>query len=271
MYWKEAIEGNFHRVVKETKLGLVSDMDGTLSPIVNDPDEAQVTDRNRHLLRELQDILSLLAVISGRAPCDVQKRVGLEGVIYIGNHGLERCIRGQIIPHQDLEKYRPLLKSAKDRLEPQLGPGTQLEDKGATLSIHFRRTNNPRKEEMQLSPKIQEIANEFQLRFTHGRMVFELRPPLKVDKGSALKQIVVEQNLKAVIYLGDDTTDVAAMRMCRTLRKERVCDAWGIGVLSPGMPERLENYADFFVDGVSEVEEFLDWLLMSRKASSTWL
>jgi trehalose 6-phosphate phosphatase len=269
MYWKEAVEGTLHQVVAKHQFGLISDMDGTLSPIVNDPEEASVTSRNKHLLRQLQRYLPLVAVISGRAACDVQEMVGLEDMIYVGNHGLEHCIKGQLVPHEELNLYRPLLKAAKESLQPHLVSGVQLEDKGATLSIHYRRAANPESEEKRLSSKIREISDEFGLRFIHGRMVFELRPPINVDKGSALQQIVNDQSLKAAVYLGDDTTDVAAMRMCQKLRNEGICDAWGIGVISPGMPEELESYADFFLEGVSDVEMFLDWLLMSRKASLT--
>jgi trehalose 6-phosphate phosphatase len=268
MNWRKSVDPTFFKVILEPQLGLITDVDGTLSPIVEDPDKAQVTSQNKKLLNELQQSLPLVAVVSGRAAPDVHDKVGVPGVVYVGNHGLERCVNGDVVVQPEVTQYRPDLKAAMEELEPHMDTGIHLEDKKVTLSVHYRRAVNPQEAETMLSQIVERVADDHNLRFFKGRMVFELRPPIDADKGSAFHHLVSEYNLKAALYLGDDTTDVAALRRARQLRERGECDAWGIGVESPGMPQELGDYADFLIAGVPAVESFLDWLLRSRKASS---
>ena len=89
MNWENAKE-EFLKAINTPRLGLITDVDGTISPIVDVPDEARVTPRNLKLLAELEIQLPLVAVVSGRSAEDVAQRVGLPGLVYIGNHGMER-------------------------------------------------------------------------------------------------------------------------------------------------------------------------------------
>jgi trehalose 6-phosphate phosphatase len=102
-----------------------------------------------------------------------------------------------------------------------------------------------------------------------GKMVFEVRPPIGVDKGYAFRKLVKEHNIAAALFLGDDVSDLGALEMARQMREADECDAWGVGVQSEEAPEALAATADFLADGVPDVEALLDWLLMARKASST--
>ena len=90
-----------------------------------------------------------------------------------------------------------------------------------------------------------------------------------MDKGIAFRRLVEEQKLDAALFLGDDVSDLNALRMARRLREENICDAWGIGVQSDDAPEDLAATADFLAEGVLDVEELLAWLLTARRASST--
>jgi len=269
MKWRESVDPSFFKAILKPKLGLITDVDGTLSPIVDNPDEARVTPQNKELLSELQQTLPLVAVVSGRSASDVHDKVGVPGVVYVGNHGLERCVNGEVVVRPEVLQYRPDLKAAMKDLKPYMESGIHLEDKEVTLSVHYRRADDPQEAEIMLSQVVERVADEHNLRFFKGRMVFELRPPIDADKGSAFHHLISDHKLKAALYLGDDTTDVAALRMARQLRGRGACDAWGIGVESPGMPDELGDYADFLISGVPAVESFLDWLLRSRKASST--
>jgi trehalose 6-phosphate phosphatase len=253
-------------LVKHARLGLITDVDGTLSPIVDQPDAAQITPRCRALLRDLVHHLALVAVISGRAARDVQAMVDLPGVQVIGNHGLEWWHDGQVEIAPAATAYRPALEAAAAAVRARLVPGMLVEDKGATLSIHYRQTSDPAAAADRLAALLPAIASAHNLKVFRGNMIFELRPPVGIDKGSAFRRLIERHRLDAAVYLGDDTTDVDALRMARRLREDGACYALGLGVESDHMPPALRDQADLLLSGVQDVEAFLAWLL---KASST--
>ncbi|MDA1329625.1 MAG: trehalose-phosphatase [Chloroflexi bacterium] len=267
--WKEAKDGVLAKLVALPRLGLVSDLDGTLSPIVEDPDAAAITERNRALLAALQKELALVALVSGRGAVDVVARVGLPELVVVGNHGLERWEAGENEVLTEATAFRTQLEAAKALIEELIEPGAHLEDKGVTLTLHYRQHADPDDYAKRIGQRIKILADAQGLRFSKGRMVFEFRPPVEVDKGTTLRGLVVEHQLEGVLYIGDDTTDVAALEAARDLRAAGQCEAWGIGVQSEEMPEEVEETADFSVSGVGGVEELLDWLLTARRASST--
>ncbi|MEW5827974.1 MAG: trehalose-phosphatase [Chloroflexota bacterium] len=251
------------------RLGLVCDVDGTLSPIVGHPDQAAVTPRNRSLLAALRAALPLTAVLSGRSAEDVYHRIGIDGLVTIGNHGLERWQDGRAQALPAAAKYRPALERAIVDAGKKLLQGMLLEDKGVTFSVHYRQTERPGQVRTQMTPILQKIADGHGLRLTQGRMVFEFRPPVDVDKGMAFSSLVREYRLEAALYLGDDTTDIAALQAARSLRRSGECRGYGFAVVSAGTPGAVLDAADFSVQGVEGVESFLDWLLRACTASST--
>ncbi len=269
MIWQAVTSRLLDDLIRRPRLGLVTDVDGTISPIVANPQAAVVTPRSRQLLHELQACLPLVAVISGRQAEDVYHRVGVPGVVYVGNHGLERWENGRLQLMPEVSHYRPALAAALAAIESQKVQGMRVEDKGATLSVHYRQTDKPDIVAARYEPIIREIVAAHGLRFFQGRMVFEVRPPIDVNKGSALYQLVKEYQLDGVLYLGDDTTDVDAFIVAQQLRQEAACYALGVGVLSSGTPTAVRDNADLFAAGVADVESLLAWLLSARKASFT--
>ncbi len=249
--------------------GLVCDMDGTLAPIVERPVEAAITPRNRELLNALVQELPLVAVVSGRGAAALQDFVGIPGVVYAGNHGLERWLDGEVRPAPGVAEHRPHLQQALDVLQELVEEGIELEDKGATLSLHYRRHADPDDFAQRLAPTFAEIADRYGLTLGGGRRVFEFRPPLAVDKGTALRDLIAEHDLGAALFIGDDITDIAALEMARSLREAGACAAWGAAVQSAGAPAEVAATADFSVSEVAGVEDLLAWLLSARKASST--
>ncbi|GIV80847.1 MAG: hypothetical protein KatS3mg051_0201 [Anaerolineae bacterium] len=175
---------------RQKRLGLVTDVDGTISPIVADPDAAQVTPRNRALLQALAECLPLVAVISGRAVDDVRARVGISDLVYIGNHGLEWAIADRTEAPPEAQAHRPALQAALQAARRFRVPGLYLEDKGVTVSIHYRQCPDPDAVAAQLEPLLADIAAAQGLRLFAGRRVFELRPPLAIDKGVAFARLV---------------------------------------------------------------------------------
>ncbi|MBN1453741.1 MAG: trehalose-phosphatase [Anaerolineales bacterium] len=268
MYWDNA-KDELLKAINKPRFGLITDVDGTISPIVDVPDEARVTPRNLELLAELGTFLTLTAVVSGRAAEDVYRRVGLPGLVYIGNHGMERWQGGRVIVSPTVAAYRNNLLAATPEIKKILIEGMRFEDKGATLSVHYRQTDNPEQVANKIPPLMQAIAEKHGLHLTLGRMVFEFRPPVEIDKSTAFEELVKTYQLDSVLYLGDDTTDVAVFLAARRLRESGGCLAYGLGVESRGTPQAVLAEADYLVQEVAGVESFLAWLLKARMASST--
>lgn len=268
-YWRDAIPTLLNHIIQANPMGLVTDVDGTISPIVDNPDQATITPKSRELLQALVSHLALVAVVSGRAAGDVRQRVGLPQLTYLGNHGLERWADDHVEPAPEVKQFRPALENALQALSARQVPGMLIEDKDATLSVHYRQTDDPATVARDFAPIAQAIADEQGLKLFQGRMIFELRPPIQMNKGTAFRQLVAENKLAAALYIGDDTTDVDALRMARQMRENRECYALAVGVQSPDMPEAVAANSDLLVSGVPDVESFLSWLLEARSASST--
>jgi trehalose 6-phosphate phosphatase len=211
--------------------------------------------------------VTLLAIVSGRGVADLQSRVDLPNLTYIGNHGLERWIDGAAHPLPEAEAYRPALQAVLQEL-PTL-PGVDFEDKGATLTVHYRLADDPQQAAQTLAPLLKNLAAQHGLRFSEGKMVFELKPPIEINKGTAFHELVTAFRLDGALFLGDDTTDLDALQAAQSLRADQSCYALGIGVESADMPPDLHAHADLLVSGPLDVEAFLGWLLdsLSRRAS----
>ena len=261
IHWKDAQETILKELVSRQRVGLVTDMDGTISYITEKPEDAVVTPRNHELLQALNEKLTLVAIVSGRAVHSVTARMALPGVTYIGNHGLERCVNGQVKHNFDIDQYLPALAASVMELEEISLDGVQIEDKGVTVTLHYRQTENTEEVRDLLYPLVKKIASKEGLAFFEGRMIFELRPPVKADKGIAFENLVHEFSLDSVIYVGDDTTDIAALTTARQLREKKACYAVGVGVMSNDYPNELPKEADLLTSGVPDVENLFAWVL----------
>lgn len=239
------------------KTAIFTDIDGTLAPIVPTPDLSKVPEELRLLLARLAGSYRIVAGISGRATPDAKKLIGLEDVVYYGNHGFEILRDGAIevvpeaMPYAD--KVRELEKLSREELGPR---GAFVEDKGITASIHYR--NVP--------PEVGELCKAFVkregerlgLRITVGRGVVEARPPIRADKGTAIRRLVEEYGPEKALFIGDDTTDLDAFRALEGLREEGVLlETLRIGVKSDEGPPEILSESDLIVDGVEGVGEVL--------------
>jgi len=268
VHWQQG-KKKLEEAIRRPRFGLFSDLDGTLSPIAPTAEAAQITPRNRELLAELAKELPLVALISGRRAASLQNKVGLPGIVYVGNHGLEQWIDGKTVVLPEAAAYSKALQAARAELEPLMAEGAYVEEKEATLSVHYRATKYPSDFALVHAVQISNIAKSHGLELFMGKMVFEVRPPIHVDKGSAFRELVQEHKLDSALFLGDDISDLHALQVARQLRVEKICESWGIGVLSDEAPEELAEAADYLATGVADVEALLGWLLMARKASST--
>jgi len=238
-------------------VAILTDIDGTLAPIVPTPDMSEVPEELRELLRELSEKYLLVAGISGRKTQDALDLIGLDEVVYFGNHGFEilRDGRVEVIPEAlpFFERVQELERRSKEELAPL---GAFVEEKGITASIHYR--NVPPEIGERSVAFVKSEGERLGLRVTVGRGVVEARPPIRADKGTAVRALVEEYRPKRAMFLGDDTTDLDAFRELAVLREEGTLEEiLRVGVRSDEGPPEIVTEADIVVDNVEGVGEVL--------------
>ncbi|MFH1487144.1 MAG: trehalose-phosphatase [Chloroflexota bacterium] len=248
--------------------GLLTDIDGTVSEIAPSPAEARVSPVCRSALERLVGELELVATISGRAASEAAAMVGVSGVVYLGNHGLEWLGEdGELNIRPDVRAYSRQIHDAISEVGSLISlQGIIVEDKGLTASVHYRQSPNPQDGRDAILEAVAASPSARGLKTTEGRMVVELRPPVEANKGTAVEWLVRKYNLKGAVYLGDDLTDVDAFGAVHSLSQSSLFRGLALAVVSGESPVSLEENADYILHGVTEVERFLDWL--ADRASS---
>lgn len=214
---------------------LVFDVDGTLAPIVARPELASVPEATKAELRRLAARYLLVACISGRAGADARRLVNVDGVVYVGNHGLE------LDPHAT--------RLAERIAAFRQAVGLPVEDKELSLSYHYREAAHPEAARAELE-RVAERARAEGLDARWGRMVLEIRPPVDADKGTAVRTLLKRSRARRALYAGDDTTDLDAFA---SLSKAGLEYAVRIAVASDEGPAELAEMGDFVVNGPEEL------------------
>jgi trehalose 6-phosphate phosphatase len=231
---------------------VLCDVDGTLAPIVARPEDARLLDGSRDVLAALRDRVRLLGFVSGRGLADVERLVGLDGCAYAGNHGMELHLPGERPRLADgVAEHVPTIATlAAMWPRERLATGDlRLEEKGATLSVHARGARDPEAAGL-LMAEVAREALEHGLVTTTGRQVLEVRPPVRVDKGTAATTLLRDAGARAALYVGDDRTDADAWRALRELRDAGALDhAVALAVASAEVPPEVRAAADAEVDG----------------------
>ena len=252
-------------LLSKRPVGLISDLDGTLSEIVPVPDEAKVSASMRKTLKDLQRSLALVAVVTGRPIRQARDIIGLPQITYIGNHGMERFEKGELNLDESASAFVPFLDRLFFNLKTQFTTaGLVFESKGGSFAVHYRLTANPEKARDALLETIQEMAGG-QVHVLMGKTVINVLPPVELNKGTAVASLVIESGLSTVLLLGDDVTDIDAFRAARRLSDGGGVSSASIAVLGEETPPDLLEEADFTLPGVAEVEEFLRWLVEQTK------
>lgn len=254
--------------LRQQPRGLFSDVDGTLSPIAPTPEAAALLPGVRELLERARATFDTVAAVSGRAAPDAARMVGLPGLTYIGNHGMESLDPDgtlRILPAA--APYADDVQAALDTVERTLVPGypgLRVERKGVTGSIHLRNAADPTAAEEAVTSMLAQVAAPRGLRITRGKRVVEVRPPVAVDKGVAIVEVVRSRGLRGALYLGDDRTDVDAFLALRELTQTGACQGVAIAVLHDEAPPDLAAAADVTLDAIERVPELLRWLLEAQ-------
>lgn len=254
--------------------GLMTDIDGTISPIVDHAHEAIVVPEARAALIALKDVLAVVAVVTGRSVRDARRMVDIDGVVYVGNHGLETLAEdGSVISPPELGPWvaslAGLMDTLRDALEPQT-TGIVLENKGATASIHMRLAHDQRAAEQRIMQAVEVLAAPRGWRVESGRMVVNLLPPLPIDKGSAVVNLIRERGLRHVVYAGDDVTDTNAFRALLALEAAgEVDEAICLAVVGPETPPVVRELGDVCVSSVKDVAYVLERTANTLRADAT--
>lgn len=251
---------NLLREVRKNKriiphdLALFLDYDGTLTPIVANAEEAHLKESVRLSLQALSEQFPLLAIISGRALKNVRAKVGVSNLVYAGNHGLEiegKGLKKRVLVPGFLAVRRKIKAGVPPLLERY--PGAWLEDKGLSLSLHYR----------QVEPKFQKIllreVNDFLERFhsviitRRGKKVLELRQRVRWGKGEAVAWILKKMGRGLTpLYIGDDHTDEDVFS--RLKRSGITCV----------VEKKVRTDAKYYLASPREVASFLSFLLRQR-------
>lgn len=251
--------------------GLITDVDGTISPIVIHPENARVLPRAREALQQLNEQIEVVAVVSGRAVADARKMVDVDGLVYVGNHGLEVWSPdGPVVP-PEAKPWVPRVANVIADITRQVHrPGVTIENKGVTASLHYRLADNPDQARRELLEAIAHSAFTSGLRLEEGRMVLNLLPPLTVTKGSAVASLARAHQLNSVVYFGDDVTDAHAFRALKGLRETSHIDTLSVGVVGPETPLNVRQLADVHVPSVDAVADVMCEVVMGlREAGGT--
>ena len=218
---------------------LIFDVDGTLAPIVGRPELAEVPLATKAELERLADRYLLLAFVSGRSGDEARRLVGLEGGRYVGNHGLELDPEAH-----ELQARIAAFRDTVDR---------EVEDKGLTLSYHYREAPDEAEARAELEAVAGRAAAEG-LVPRWGRKVLEIRPPLEADKGTAVQALIREVDAQRALYAGDDTTDLDAFTALAEAGLEHFVR---VAVSSDEAPPELVAAADLVVGGTAGLARIL--------------
>jgi trehalose 6-phosphate phosphatase len=255
------------RPLKEDPAGsaVLLDVDGVLAPIVQHADDAHMPETTRRPLIEIAKRYKVVACVSGRRASDARRIVSLGSIAYLGSHGSEVLRPGSISPEIDRELQawsRRVQKFTHDAFSEELRKlRVRLEDKEAIAALHWRGVPD----EEGAENAIREVAGAAEQAGyqTHwGRKVLEIRPPVRIDKGAGIVNLLKDTDLGAAMYVGDDRTDLDAFRGLDALKERgRLGLAIKVGVRSDEGPSELAEEADFMVEGTDGVRALLQALL----------
>ena len=217
--------------------GILLDVDGTLAPIVDRPEDAAVPEETRALLRDLQRRYGLVACISGRTEENARRIVGVDELVYVGEHGM------------GLDPRAAEWADEVDRLvaDSDWGP----ERKEYSAAFHYRTAEDQAAAVASLR-QVERRALELGLRARWGRKVLEILPPVDANKGTAVRTLLAERGLRRALYAGDDSTDLEAFRGLDGLEL-----AVRVAVVSTEGPSELGRAADLVLGGTDALVALL--------------
>jgi trehalose 6-phosphate phosphatase len=255
-------------LLQRKPFGLLSDVDGTLSPIAATPEAAYVPAEVKLALARLAALGVHVALISGRPLEEVREKFGLEGVAYAGNHGLDLWLEGRREKTPGLAKYEGQALAVEAYLQRFPLVGVRRENKGPILALHYRQAGEPKAARQAILEAIAATPPAAAFRVHEGKRIVELRPPLRTDKGTVVRDLAERLGLRGALCLGDDTTDIDMFAALSELRSDGVLEAICIAVAGEETPKGLLVAADYEVAGPQAVASLLAELVRTLESRS---
>jgi trehalose 6-phosphate phosphatase len=221
------------------RTALLLDVDGTLAPIVGRPEDARVPEVTRTELRRLAGRYALVACVTGRTGDVAAAIVGVDGLRYVGEHGLE---------------LEPAAAEWAERIHAFADEaGWPAERKRLSVSFHWR--GHPEPEAAAVIERVAAAGAAAGFRIRWGRKVIDVVPPLEASKGTAVRRLLAEHpEVTQALFAGDDTTDVDGFRALGEAGLEL---SVRVAIASPEGPPELAATADLVVDGTPGFLELL--------------
>ncbi|HEY6424536.1 MAG TPA: trehalose-phosphatase [Pseudonocardiaceae bacterium] len=251
----------FGGLLADRRPAVFLDYDGTLTPIVDRPQDAVISGSMRQTVRALAR-RTTVCVVSGRDRLVVQQLMGIDDLVVAGSHGFDIWDpKIGTIHHDAATGFEDLVSRVTDRLRNAVGPvqGAVVEPKRASVAVHYRLVAPA--EAPLVRAAVDALLTECpdQLKVTPGKMVYEVQPKIDWNKGKAVRYLMSALDLDTdhvvPLYLGDDITDEDAFQALA---------GWGIGVVvaDVGDPQQASRMtaADFVLESTEEVEQFLNAL-----------
>jgi trehalose 6-phosphate phosphatase len=220
------------------RAAILLDVDGVLAPIVDVPADATVPEPTRAELRRLHRRYALVACVSGRSGADARRIVGVDELVYVGEHGLELA--------PEASEWGERLQEFAATVDWE-----DVERKPLTVTFHYRRAEDEG-EAVAMLEAVATRARHEGLVPRFGRKVLELRPPVGAHKGTAVVHLLGERGLERALYAGDDTTDLDAFAAIAPLEL-----GVRVAVSSAEGPAELREAADVVVGGPAELLDVL--------------
>jgi trehalose 6-phosphate phosphatase len=233
------------------------DFDGSISDIVDDPGAARALPASRAALAALVGRVARVGVVSGRPVEVLARAIDVPGITLVGQYGLERLVDGRVVVDPRVEPYVAAVAAAADDAEREL-PGLFVERKaGVAVTVHWRTAPE---REAEASAAVDLIAQRHGLTVYATRMARELRPPVPVDKGTAVETLL--DGIMAACFAGDDRGDLPAFAALeRAVAENRLHHGVRIAVRSREAPPELLAEADVVVDGPGGLVTLLEELV----------
>lgn len=258
---------NLKEKLEKSRIFLFLDYDGTLTPIVDTPDQAVISEDIKEILKALsENNLCRITIISGRALDDIRGRVGLDSLGYVGNHGLEIYESQHSLRWMMPPRFKETLDEIKNKLKEVFAEiqGIFIEDKTFAISLHYRMAHV---DDAAIKRIFDNVINPYQIKgdisMMSGKKVFEIRPPNVASKGKIALNLFVKERLAAnlaniiPIYIGDDETDEDAFK--ELIRKNGVTIRVG---------QSNASLADYYLNDTEEVTKLLKMILELKKGHS---
>ena len=247
-------------LVRRRPFGLFLDIDGTISPLAATPQQAVVSPALRTLLKALNAHIKVI-IISGRTLVDARRMIGVDGLTYVGSHGLAHWVEGReelddaVLPYVRLAQQAMVELAGLRRID-----GILFEEKVTGLAIHYRLTRHAEAVRADILRAIAAAGSAAHFDLLEGVKVVELRPRLGLNKGTSVRSLTNRFRLEGLLYAGDDLTDIEAFEAVRDLRRGGRIDGLAVSVHHPDASPLVEAASDYAVEGVAGATQLLEYI-----------